>query len=393
MKQRHMILISLVFIGLMLLSAGTVYQFMTGSKPLAVLQDIGHHNTATLVATNSCSNGAPIAGLSKTQSPPLKKLAIYQEACHSFVTNTMMIFVGMPVSALSASQNAQTDSTTLKEFAQFGVRPLVIAEPTNYANGVNIDYSQFAAGKFTPWVNDYFKDLLADGVTEQDMGIWNPFPEANLPYWANNQPQYFAPDVNIYIKALRMYFPTAQTSIMLNAASYATNDFNWENGNYVSLLPYVKGITPGTIDYAGLEGFPWIPPQGQTTAPILNGATFLNSSIISETADYLKIKNIWLNTGTFSDKYALDPSEINYLSPQQRAAILTTVDGQALALTKQGYHVSVNLFSQDKTQASEETNWSYWSNNQPFTSRSTPVLTQFITQLNQQHIGFWLFDE
>ncbi len=156
--------------------------------------------------------------------------------------------------------------------------------------------------------------------------------------------------------------------------------------------PY-KGITPGSISYAGLEGFPWVPPQGQTSTPILNAATFLNSSIISEAADYLGTKNIWLNTGTFSEKYALDPSEIAYLSPQQREAILTTVDGQAEELTKQGYKVSVNLFSQNKTEASEETNWSYWSNNQPFTSRSTPVLTQFITELNHQHIGFWLFDE
>ena len=268
-----------------------------------------------------------------------------------------------------------------------------MAEPTNYADGVNISFSQFAAGQYTPWVNDYFEDLRADGVTSQEIGIWNPFPEANLPYWNNNQPRYFAPCMNVYISALHKYFPTAQTSVLLNAASYQTTDFNWQNGNYVSQLPYLKGITPGSINYAGLEGFPWVPPQGQTTTPILNAAAFLNSSIISEAADYLGTKDIWLNTGTFFEKYALDPTEIAYLSPQQRAAILTTVDGQAQTLAKQGYSVSVSLFSQNKINASEETNWSYWSNSQPFSSRSTPVLTQFISELNKQGVGFWLFDE
>jgi hypothetical protein len=393
MKRRHVIINSLIFVCLMLFSAGTVYQFMTGNSPLATLRDAGHRDDATLVVTKSCSPKAPIAGLSNAKSPSLKKLAIYQEACHSFATSTMMIFVGMPVSAQSAAQNAQTTSVTLKEFAHYGIRPLVMAEPTNYANGVNIDFGKVAAGQYTSYIDDYFKDLQATGITDQEMGIWNPFPEANLPYWSNNQPQYFAPDVNIYVSTLHKYFPTAQASIMLNAASYQTTDFNWQNGNYESLLPYVKGITPGSITYVGLEGFPWIPPQGQASTPILNAATFLNSSIIEETAAYMKVKNIWFNTGTFSEKYALDPNSIAYLNPQQRAAILTTVDGQALALTKQGFNVSVNLFSQNKTESSEETNWSYWSNNQPFTSRTTPVLTQFITELNQQHIGFWLFDE
>jgi hypothetical protein len=392
MKRRQLIIINLIFIGLMLFSAGVVYQYMTGNKPLNIIHDLTNHNKTTVVTTSNCSTAPGIEGLATSQNPYLEKLAVYQDACHSYVTSTMMIFVGMPVSQQTATQSADQVATTLKQFAQYHVRPLVIAEPTDYSTGNNIDYGQFAAGDFNQWLNLYFSTLKQQGITDQEMGIWNPFPEANLPYWANNQPQYFAPDVNDYVSIMRQYFPTAQTSIMLSSATYQTTDFNWQDGEYDSLLPYVKGITPGSIDYAGLEGFPWVPPAGGS-GPILNAAEFLNPSIISETAQYLGTKNIWFNTGTFSVKYALDPTQIASVSPQERKEILNTIDEQALILQKQGFSVSINMFAQDKSKDSEQTDWSYWNNDQPFNSLDTPVLTNFINQLNQQKVGFWLFDE
>ncbi len=390
MKRRHLAFINLVFVGLMLFSSGMVYQFMTGSKPLAAL-DIFKHTSTVKITTANCNARAPIA-LSGAQSPYLYKLAVYQEACHSFVTSTMMIFVGMPTSDQTAHDSAAQTAAVLKEFGHYGIRPLVIAEPTDYATGENLDFGSCANGTYDALLDTYFSQLKSLGVTDQQMGIWNPFPEANLPYWKDNLSQYFAPAVNDYVGLLRKNFPQAKTSIMLNTATYEPTDFNWQNGDYTSLLPYVKGITPGSIDYAGLEGFPWIPPQGGT-GPILNAAEFLNPSIISETADYLKTKNIWFNAGTFSEKYALDPAQIAYLSPEQRKAILNTIEEQARVLQKRGYQISVNMFAQDKSKASEETNWSYWSNNSPFTSLATPAFTEFVSDLGQQKIDFWLFDQ
>jgi hypothetical protein len=154
----------------------------------------------------------------------------------------------------------------------------------------------------------------------------------------------------------------------------------------------VKGISHGLVDYAGMEGFPWVPPQGGS-GPVINASEFLDPSLISEMANYLGTKNIWFNTGTFGTKYALDPAQIAYVSPEQRKEILTTIDEQALILQKEGFSVSINMFAQDKSKASEETDWSYWNNNHPFNSLATPVLTSFINQMNQQKIGFWLFDQ
>ncbi len=392
MKFRQILIINLIFCGLALFSVGTVYEYLTGQKPLAILSAIAPQAAAISVTTSKCSNQAPL-DLAGVKAPELQKLAVYQQACsNSYVTGTMMTFEGMPTSNAEADSTATQMAIKLKEFAAHGVRPLVMVEPTDYTTNAQLDFAQVASGAYTPYIDRYFSDLKAAGVTDAQMGIWNPFPEANLPYWNNNQPQYFAPDVNLFVSTMRKYFPTAQASIMLNSATYQTTDFNWQNGDYESLLPYVKGITPQSIQYAGLEGFPWLPPAGGS-GPILNAAEFLNPSIISETADYLGTKNIWFNTGTFSEKYALDPSQIAYMTPSVRKEVLETVDTQAQILQREGYSVAVNLFAQDKSKDSEETNWSYWPGNDPQGSLSTVVLGDFVQQLAQQRIGFWLFDE
>lgn len=388
MRPRHVVLINCVFIGLMLISAGTVYQFMTGVHPLDAIH-FGRQKSGVVAVTAACTDKKPL-NLSTAHATGLVKLAAYQQACHSFATDTMMVFVSMPPNTTAAVAYAKQDAATLEDFSQHGIRPLVIAEPSDQ-NGNNLDFGAFASGTYSSAINAYFTQLKSSGVTGRQLGIWNPFPEANLPYWKNNLPQYFAPDVNLYLNILRSYFPTAQTSIMLNSATYNTTDFDWANGEYDSLLPYVKGITPGLVNYAGLQGFPWQPQQGGAGA-ILNATEFLSPDLLSEMADALGTKNVWFNTGTYAAKYILSPKEEVTMSPDRRSAVLTTVDNEALVLQKRGYNVNVNIFAQDKSNTSEETDWSYWHNGQPFSSTATPVITNFINELGTQHIGLWLFD-
>lgn len=390
MKRKHVVLINLFFLGLMLFSAGVVYQFMTGNDPLGFIKNLGNRHKTVVVTTEACNTKDPLK-LSSAKSAPLVKLAQYQQACHSFVTDTAMIFVSMPMSTAQAKIYATQDAVTLKDFADNGVRPLVIAEPTDQ-DGTQIDFADTADGSYDSYFATYFSELKNAGITDAQLGIWNPFPEANLPYWNNNKAQYFAPSVTNYLTALRAVFPGAKTSVLLNSATYETTDFNWEKGDYSSLLPYASGIKPGLVDYAGLQGFPWMARQGGT-ASILNAASFLNPDLLSEMADALGTKNVWFNTGTFGTKYALDPAATVAMTPERRKAVLATVDTQAQILQKKGYQVAVNIFAQDKSKDSEETDWSYWSGNDPFNSTATPVITDFINTLSSQKIDFWVFDK
>jgi hypothetical protein len=389
MKWRHIILINLIFIGLMSLSASVVYQYITGNSPFTMFANWGKSQSA-LVSTAACNDKQPLNNLKGAEHASLRKLDTYQEACHSYVTGTVMVFMSMAPNTTDAVEYAKQDANTLKTFAKAGIRPLVIAEPSDHA-GTTMDFAQFANGSYNTAIEKYFAELKAQGITDQQLGIWNPFPEANLPYWNNNRTEYFAPAVNNYIAQLKKHFPKAETSIMLNSATYDHTDFNWENGDYNSLLPYVKNINKGTITYAGLQGFPWAARQGGT-ATIFNAAEFLNPELLTEMAESLGTKKVWLNTGTFGRKYTLDATITRTISPEQRKEIMMTIKEQASTLQKDGYQVAVNIFAQDKSEESEATDWSYWGKDGPFSSTATPVLTDFVKDLNTLKIDFWLFD-
>lgn len=391
MKARHIITINIVFLGMVLFSAGVVYQFMTGNKPLNILSSLAPGRPAQVVSTTTCTTKQPLANLNDAKISPIRKLATYQQACHSLATSTMMVFMSMPTTPDQAAAYAKTDATTLKEFAKYNIRPLVIAEPSD-ADGNNIDFGNIASGSLNKVLDSYFAQLKANGLTEQQIGIWNPLPEANLPYWKNNQPAFFAPAVTNYFATLHAHFPSAQTSIMLNSATYQVADFNWESGEYNSLLPYVKGLPKGLVNYAGIQGFPWVPRQ-TTGGAIFNATEFLAPPLLTEMADALGTKNVWFNTGTFGSKYALDPEQKKTVTPAQRKEILMTIKDQALTLHKKGYTVAVNIFAQDKSTTSEETDWSYWDDKGPTSSLAAPVLTGFVHDITANGVDFWLFDK
>lgn len=392
MKPRHMVIINTFFLGLMLFASAVVIQFMTGRSPASVISLVRQDDKPVRVDTDRCSDAQPIAKLEQAQSRGLQRLSVFQQACHSLATNTAMVFVGMPASASTVEKQAKETATLLKEYQTYGVRPLVIVEPTDYVTNENLDFAAYSQGAYQPFLESYFTALKAQGVESAMLGIVNPFPEANLPYWKNNEPEYFAPSVNRYISTLRKYYPQATTSIMLNSATYETTDFDWANGDYSSWMPYIKQLTPKSIDYVGMQGFPWASPKGGNGL-IINAAEYLNPEILSESADYLGIKQMWYNTGSFGTKYALDEEKTIHLQPSQRKAIMATVSEQVGILQQKGYAVSVNIFAEDKSKTPEETDWSYWQGNDPFSSPAAPVVTDFIRDMHARKADVWLFDK
>lgn len=391
MKKRHYFIINALFLGLMTFSALMVIQFMTGYKPMEAIAGIWGKHEVEHVQTEACSDKLPLQNLSSTDVSSLKKLSVYQQACHSFATDTVMVFFSMAADKDQARRYAIEDAKTLKAFKQANIRPLVMIEPAD-KNGKLLDFKLFANGSYDFATDAYFAQLKSEGITSADLGIINPFPEANLPYWKNNQAKYFSPAVNRYLTTSRKYFAKVETSVLLNSATYELDDFNWENGDYNSLLPYVKDIQPGLITYAGLQGFPWVARQGGN-ATIFNAAEFLNPLLLQEMADELQTKKVWYNTGTFSSKYTLDAKERRKITPSQRKEILMTIRSQAELMKSKGYEVAVNIFAEDKSDSSEETDWSYWEGEDPFTSQDTVLLTTFIRDLNTNGIDFWLFDK
>ncbi len=397
MKKISIIIITIVLLLMCLATVDVTYNALTGdSLYLKLKSRIDEpreiERIGNFIIGDKCSNEKAIEFPKDLAEPHLKKLSQYQDICGSKVTNSMMVFTDMPKDAIIARENAKKLAETLKQFNKYGIKPTVIVEPISEWG--LIDFQEFGTGFYDNWIFTYFNELKRQGVTDEMMGTWVPFPEANLPYWnhANAQPADFAGIVNRYLKILKQQFPAAEGSILLNSATYETDDFEWTNGEYVSLRQYVVGLDKNLIDSVGLQGFPWVSPKEATSNAVFNPSEFLNHSLIAEAADILGVKDIWLNTGTFGAKYTIDPENTVYISADKRKDLLNGILSEAFNLKNLGYNVTINIFAQDKSLLPEATDWSYLPNSFSRDEQAQVVFVEFASKANNNKIGLSLFD-
>jgi hypothetical protein len=242
-------------------------------------------------------------------------------------------------------------------------------------------------------MDDYFKMLKADGVTDAMMGTWVPFPESNVPGWNNvgTEPHDFALCVNKYLSLLKQYFPGAKGSILLSATTYEPDDINWENGNYISLSPYVDALDRSLVTSVGIEGFPWMSNAQQAKRTIFKASEFLQPDLAIGMAQVLRTRDIWVNTGTFASKYTNDPTKTVYLSITERKALLDDILQTVVNMRdyqENQYRVSINLFSEDKSNTTEATDWSYFQN-----SESESIIKDFLSKADTAGIPVSISDK
>lgn len=393
MKRKNIYIYSIFCILVVLFTIDTVTMALLGRHIYELVNPIQTEDQAPAEKSlTQCTNKAKIASLDSASDAGLKKLAAYQNLCNSFVADEVMIFTDMPKDDKVAKENAVNIAAVLKEYSKNGIKPLVIAEPVT-AWGL-VDFQEFKSGFYDGWIDTYFKELKNTGITDAEMGTWVPFPEANLPYWnhANAKPEDFGPIVNKYLSAMKKYFPNAEGSILLNSATYDNEDFDWRNGEYLSLVPYVSKVDKNLVSSFGLQGFPWAPQATDTGVSIINASEFLNHRLAIEAANALGVKKIWYNTATFRRKYTDDANNAIIISPEERLLVLNTVEEEAVITKNNGFEVSINLFSQDKSATKEVTDWSYLPEQGASNSRDGLVFTEFVNDLQKKGIHLSMFD-
>lgn len=346
--------------------------------------------TPSVASAVACATvPAAHAGLRSATSLHLQKLAQYEQVCHSGVVSRLSFFVATPTSVGEAERYGAEVAAQLHEFHKFGVPPLVFLEPTTTTGLIDMDAYQ--AGAYDNVLDVYFAAIKAAGVTDAMMGMWVSFPEGNLPVWTSVDPAVFAASVTKTVTYQKKHFPASHASIMLDSITYPTAE-KWENGQAISLLPYVKDIPAGLIDSFGLQGFPWMSPA--TEGRIDNGLPrdYLRTTLAAEAATALQVRDVWFNTGTFGEKYTNDTDQRVTMSPVRRFALLRDIISSAHVLQNQGFSVAVHVFAEDKSDVAEATNWSYWPSGAASSTPSTTVFQAFAGELRAADVPLWLYD-
>lgn len=391
MKRREILLYSSFFIISSLLAVNLVLLAYVNHGILNIANLFRREPSTKLSTIATCSPSPKRAQLGSASDLRLAKLAEYETICNSQFADKMMIFTNMPKDDDEAREAAQKMAKTLKEFEQHQLVPLVIVEPQT-SWGL-IDFDEYKTGFYDPWITTYFKELKKAGVTNKNIGYWVPFPEANLPYWnrKNATPADFAIIVNKYLKIGKAEFKDMHGSVLLNSATYESDDFDWERGDYTSLVPYVEGLDKSLISSFGLQGFPWSPPANRNGNGIYDAREFLNADLAIEAAKKIGVNEIWFNSGTFATKYAQDDSRKVNISAQKRKDVAIGEINEIKRARDKGYKVWFNIFAEDKSNVAEATNWSYI-----FTSDTSKehqvVFTDIASSLTQEKIPISLYE-
>lgn len=327
--------------------------------------------------------------LEDAASPYLQKLAEYEAVCSSGIVEKMSFFAMTPTSSEQARTYARDVSAQLREFAKYGISPVVFFEPITESGLV--DMQAYQAGHYDAALDAYFAALKSSGVTDTMMGIWVPLPEGNLPMWSSVTPDDFTACVTKAVGYQKKHFPGSMASILLDTNTYPLSG-SWTDGRAVSLLPYVQHLPKGLIDSFGLQGLPWSPAANEAGATNGGPQQYLRTDLAVEAARALGVEQVWLNTGTFGVKYANQSGRQITKDPEERRAQLQGVLEGVRSLREQNFTVAVHLFAEDKSAVSEATDWSYWPDGKAVGSASTIVFKAFVHDLQTADVPLWLYD-
>lgn len=378
MKIRNLVTYNLILLAVIFFTAQIVMYQLTGSY---LFQDKSRSNFE--LANQQCTD-KPAVSRPNTADPQLKAVSEYEAACQSAFMDNLMLFTNMPISTQNAQEMADKITVRLRQFDEFSIKPIVIVEPDSEWGLV--DFHEYATGFYDQWINDYFARLKANGIKEDQLGIWVPFPEPQQEFWNNNaDPDDFALSVNRYFESLRKVYPGAKTAILLDSQT-------GESDQAPQLLAYTRLIKEGLIDYAGLQGFPWHPrEEGDKRQSVTSAEVFAPAYLAEEVAKSLKTNKIFINTGTYRHKKAANGGFIT-ITTRERNQTLGTIYTEASALRDKNYEVLVNIFAENKLDNKEGVDWSYWQAGQYEQSDHTALFTNFIKDLSKQQVSISIYD-
>jgi hypothetical protein len=342
---------------------------------------VGAIGYTTVSSHKTCGElPARTQGLSNASEPGLRKLAQYEQICDGKPESRAGLFLPTPSTTEQAQAYAADTATTLEQYRQYGVSPLIFLEPAT-KSGDKLNLSAYAAGDYDSVLSAYFTQLKSNGVTDDELGLVTLLPEGNIPEWTSVDPGVYGAVVGRTASSLKAVFPSAKAAILLDSRTYPSNAY--ENPSYVSWEPYISTLPKGLIDSVGLQAY----PEANNT----DLDTYMRTDFLIEAAASLGVKDVWVSTGTYESLTEPSTDKVVHMSIEQREQILNQVAERMKAVRSKGYDTSVMLFAENKSTSAEQTNWSYWPQRDT-NGPGVPLVQDFIQKLQANGLQFWVYD-
>lgn len=232
---------------------------------------------------------------------------------------------------------------------------VVIMEPGPVGS---MDLRLFAQGSCDKELNASFSGIKQRGLSGVGLGTWVPFPEPNNVIWdeKHQEPKYFVAAFNHYGKLFKSYFPDGRLSLLLDTSTQISP------GVYgrVPLTLFMEGIDNSLVDSVGIQGFAWLPFNGSGMRPELAAESFLNHKVVVESAKYLGVRKVWLNTGIPCSRWR-EGRQSATLNIGQWMTILSGILDEAILISKdpQVDEAKINIFAENKSLTDEEIDFSF----------------------------------
>ena len=340
----------------------------------------------SLSSEKSCTMKKINFNISNSKITNLTQLSKYNEICKSQIADNLMIFSDIPNNLEKVSASIISLQSRIFEITKYNLIPLIVLEPT--FENANISFNKLASTEYNAIWDKYFSELVKFSPNLE--AEWIFLPESNTPIWdqSNFNISDFGLIINQFGNNLKKYFPNNKLDLLFDSKSYDWSDKKWQKPSNQNFNQYLTKINKKLINKLWLQGFPYLPRRSEMPAnkQTIRINDYLNIEILKQSADYLEIKEVGINTGTFSQKYLLAKDQIN-LTNDERENLQNSIIRIIQTLKNQGYTASLNLFLQNKLDTPEKTNWSYLD-----TPESIELFRQFIYKLNSNKIEISIFD-
>ena len=390
-KLQYCIIFTILFLTVVVISLSSFYLYKF-SKPLSSPKPNSTKQMQalkTLKSNQSCIESKPLnLDLMNARNSTLTQLNKYNQLCGSQITDHVMIFNGIPSKLSEVKDSVISLHNQIDELVKYNLTPIIVLEPV--FDTKNISFSELASNSYNLIWSEYFSELYRLNPALQ--AEWIFMPEINTPIWdqSNFKASDFGLIVNQFGASLKKFFPNNNLDLLFNSTSYNWNDKQWQKPLTQNFNQYLLKIDKKLINRLWIQGFPFASRKSESANKNqelnIQLKSYLNTTFLMESANYLNIKKVGINTGTFSEKYRSIKDQIKLTNLNRQSLHDQTIQ-EIQNLKNVGYDTAVNLFLENKMQTPEETNWSYLGN-----LESKELFRQLVFKLDQSKVLLSIFD-